>query len=371
MNIALVVFRFGPSHGSILQTYALTRILEFMGHKVTIIDRQRPCSYRYFKSFVKRVIEKSINGSLSCSDFYVGEIPPVIMSNLNTFIDTQLRNQTITITSYKKLCKIGQDNYDAFIVGSDQTWRPKYVYDIYNYFLDFVPEKKVVKRIAYAPSFGTAEWEYTPEQEEKCKRLARLFEGVSVREEDGVNLCKEHFGISALHVLDPTMLLTGSHYLNFVKKESNERYLGCNFLDFTEKKHTIAKIISNELKLPIRQLIPVGDPDKRNVEDRVAPSIENWLSGIANSEFTIVDSFHATVFCILFHKNFVTIANEARGLSRFTSLLKMFGLERRLVLNSDDVPTDTWKSEINWEDVDKKLTVLRDLSMFFLIDHLK
>lgn len=371
MKIALVVFRYGPSHGSILQTYALTRTLEKMGHEVTIIDRQRPKCIGYIKSFIRRIIKNVFSGDLSWCDFYIGEIAPIMMSKLNTFINSQLRNQTQTITSYKKLCKIGRDNYDAYIVGSDQTWRPKYVYDIYNYFLDFVPKNRNVKRIAYASSFGTTEWEYTPEQEEKCKRLVQLFDGVSVREEDGVNLCKEHFGIRALHVLDPTMLLTGSQYLKFVKGKSEERYLGCNFLDFTDNKLAVAGKISSDLKLPIRQLISMGDPNKQNDKERVAPSIENWLSGIANSEFVIVDSFHATVFCILFHKNFITIANEARGLSRFTSLLKDVGLENRLFLNPDNVTTDALKSNIDWEEVEKRIVNLRDFSKSFLIDYLK
>lgn len=365
MRIALVIFRFGPSHGSILQTYALTRALESLGHDVTIIDRQKPTEWQDYDACLRRVVKNLIGGKFSWSDFYLGSFSNAMMSKLNVFINSQLRSQTITISRDEELQRIGAGGYDAYIVGSDQTWRPKYVYDVYNYFLDFVSSERKVKRIAYAPSFGTSEWEYSVEQEEKCKALISLFDGVSVREDDGVNMCKEHFGIDAEHVVDPTMLLTGDGYRKFVIASKEEPFIGYNFLDYTDDKLLKVKNVSKALDLPSKALISMGD-NKKAAHERVAPSIEEWLSGIANSDFVLVDSFHATVFCILFHKNFITIGNEARGLSRFTSLLKMVGLENRLLNSKDHLSESLIKEKIDWTKVDDRLANMREKSFKFL-----
>ena len=369
MKIALVIFRFGPSHGSILQTYALTRTLESMGHQVVIIDRQRPIDFISYKSLIVRVLKNALNGKVSIHDIYLDSYSSLEMKELNRFIEKELRKQTITTRSNREMLRIGKMDFDAFVVGSDQTWRPKYVYNIYDYFLDFVPKEIKCKRVAYAPSFGTSEWEYTEEQEERCRMLILLFDGVSVREDDGVFLCKNHFGVDVQHVVDPTMLLTGEDYRQFVKDSDGVPFIGYNFLDFTGDKLSMVQSISKTLGLPAKALISIGD-NKKSASDRVAPSIEEWLSGIANSEFVLVDSFHATVFCILFHKNFIAIGNEARGLSRFTSLLKMVGLENRLLSSRFSITESMVKEHIDWPKVDERLSYMREKSVSFLLRYL-
>lgn len=368
MKIALFIFRFGPSHGSILQTYALARSLEWMGHDVTIIDRQKPITLSDYYLCIRRVIKGLLKNRFSCHDCYLGSFSQHVMKNLNVFLDKQLRPQTITLKSDKELRKIGKGKFDAFIVGSDQTWRPGYVYDIYNYYLDFVPNENAAKRVSYAASFGTSEWEYTEEQEQRCKELIRLFNGVSVREEDGVKMCKEHFGINAIHVLDPTMLLKAEDYYKIISGHGmrTNKYVGYNYLDFSEEKMNMVRQISEVLGLSAMQINSMTENSSAKAKERVAPSIEEWLSGIAYSEFVIVDSFHATVFSIIFHKNFVTVGNDRRGLARFTSLLSSLGLEDRLIVGKQQLTKELVESIIDWNVVDERMNELRDKSTDFL-----
>ena len=222
-----------------------------------------------------------------------------------------------------------------------------------------------MKRIAYAPSFGTTEWVYTPEQESRCKALLSHFNSVSVREDDGVRMCKEHFGVDAKLVLDPSMLLTGDDYMKHVKTTASEdNYLASNYLDLNDWKVSFSDKVASRLGIPVRQLLSMSD-----VKHRVAPSIEDWLSGIANSRFAIVDSFHATVFSILFHKDFITVGNATRGLSRFTSLLNMLGLGDRLVVEgetSDEKLSELVSRPIDWNAVDEKLNAMREKSLNYL-----
>ena len=95
-------------------------------------------------------------------------------------------------------------------------------------FLDFAKEEKT-KRIAYAASFGTDQWEFTQEMTSICAPLAQKFDFVSVREDSGVKLCKEHLGVNAVHVLDPTLLLTKEDYIHLIEAEKEPKAKGTLF----------------------------------------------------------------------------------------------------------------------------------------------
>ena len=94
-------------------------------------------------------------------------------------------------------------------------------------------------------------------------------------------------------------------------------------------------------------------------------SIIGWVDRIANSKFIITDSFHGMVLSILFNKQFIVIGNEKRGLARFTSLLKLVGLEDRLVLNSQCIG-NLVGTTINYKEVNQKISTLRSFSLNYL-----
>lgn len=107
---------------------------------------------------------------------------------------------------------------DAIIVGSDQVWRPDYSSCQPNYFLDFLPKDSKIRRISNAASFGGDNWDWSTELTARCAKLLQLFDAVSVREASGVRLCKEHFNVGAVNVLDPTMLLDPEDYIAIIGK---------------------------------------------------------------------------------------------------------------------------------------------------------
>lgn len=370
MKIALIVFRIGPSHGSILQTYALYQTLQRMGHEVTILDRQRHFSvYRMLRSVLGRIkgsILKTYNGPI----FYFKEYPDTTMKELCHFVQKELSSNTITFNKKSKLDAIVQQGYDCYIVGSDQTWRPKYVEDIKYYFLDFLSPDSLVKRIAYAPSFGTDEWEYSLKLTEECKTLLSRFSAISVREDDGVALCKKYFNAQATHVLDPTLLLSREEYISLIEKtytESNQ-ILAFSILDKSELATKIIQKVSAELDVKLYQ---INASHNCTASGWIEPSIDKWLGGIYNSKFVVTDSFHATVFAIIFNKPFITIINSARGSSRIKSLLSMFGLENRMVNSLDQISDHLLFSPIDWKTINQIIAVEKDRSINWLKEVLK
>ena len=247
------------------------------------------------------------------------------------------------------------------MVGSDQIWRP-YFFHLYfgempDAFLRFT-ESWNIKRIAYAPSFGVEKWEFSDEETKQCQKYIKLMDAVSCREEEGVEMCRKHLNCDTVkHVLDPTMLLTKKDYQKFVHvNDGKTGKLLVYVMDSDDDKQKMVDAIAKERSLTPCSIYQAGVASP--------PSVEYWLQQFEDAECVVTDSFHACVFSIIFGKEFVVYANQNRGLSRFTSLLKMFGLEDRLVLNS--LEYDKTKITSSIADAQKKLERLRQKSKEWL-----
>lgn len=369
MKIALIVFPLHANHGCILQTYALYMTLKRMGNSVLIIDRQwdKPSQTRWVAHILKYAILR-VMGKYS-GPLTIEGGKKLMISELQGFLNKHLSERKIFLKNpqYEEL-----SCYDAFIVGSDQTWRPKYVSDVFYYYLSFIPKYTKVKRIAYAPSFGTEKWEYSEQQTLLCRELVGRFDAIAVREDSGVKFCREYFDVEVEHVLDPTMLLNKEDYLevtNVVPNEHNS--LSYYLLDNSVNKMQIVDKICNTLKLTAQCVNTKTVSHKISSKSRIASSIEEWIGGFTNSKFIVADSFHATVFAIIFNKHFITIANKERGMARFESLLKVFGLEERLVTEIDQVTPDLICQSIDWEKVNNVMAVKQSESLEFLRTNLR
>lgn len=146
-----------------------------------------------------------------------GQTALVLKAGHNKTID--LKDITTVYSTEDLRQVVASGSFEAIEVGSDQTWRPCYVPNGMDYWLEFASDLLVIK-VAYAPSFGVDKWEYDENQTALCKKLASTFSGLSVREESGVKLCKEHLGVEAEHVLDPTLLWDRKFYTPIAEKSS-------------------------------------------------------------------------------------------------------------------------------------------------------
>lgn len=335
MRIVIITLPLHGNYGGILQNYALQIVLKRMGHTVETIvfpwESQQPWWRKplaYGKRFIKKFVFRK-NVHIFYERWY-NTTQPLLLRNLWKFVDNQIVTRKIF-----RFMNIHESDYDAFVVGSDQVWRPSYSYKpITEAYLSFAKDWKNVRRIAYAVSFGTAEWEYTPKQTVQCSALIQLFDGVSVREDSAVKLCKEHLHCEAVHVLDPTMLLSIEDYKVLFGNRLSEPPRGqllTYILDETSEKNHIIQKLSGHYHYQIYRANSRYESSDAPLEERVQPSVEQWLKDFYDAKFVVTDSFHATVFSILFGKPFIVIANKARGLSRIDSLLKMFGLEEHVV----------------------------------------
>ena len=378
MKIGILTQSMAANYGCNLQAYALQTTLERMGHDVIIIDRwDAPCKKTLKDSIVVnliRIIKDCVKFCLRRPIFH-----SISTKQRKYFWQHFLRFQneylhlTGEITSSEKMKEYAiQNHFDAFVVGSDQVWRPAYnmgekLYDMYLLFT----EGQQVIRLSYAASFGVDIWEYTEEQTRICKELIRKFDAISVREKSGLRLCSDYLGVEATHVLDPTMLLDKGDYNSLIDKQHFEKVVGGLFcyildtssttlhaMDYVEKATGLKRYIC----LP---LIPENSYNVFNKESCVLPSPEEWLRCFRDAEMVLIDSFHGMVFSIIYNKPFWVIGNARRGMARFNSLLSLFNLEKRIV-SAEQIQTIDLTEDINWDKVNAKRVELVAESRNFL-----
>lgn len=364
------------NYGNILQAYALQTVLQRLGHEPYVLEKVPGFTlplYRYPLAYAKRLVLKHLLGKKQTVLFLEQKLRreyKVIGQFTHPFVQKYIHTYHGSWTA-EAMTAAG---VQAFVVGSDQVWRPIYFdrHHIEQAYLSFT-KGLPVKRLSYAASFGTDDWEYTPRQTEQCKALLQQFDGVSVRERGAVALCREHFGREALHVLDPTMLLTAADYRQLIAQSPEPLQpvegLMTYILDSDFEKEAVAQRIAEHNGWSIFRGNSRCEDLTAPLAERIQPPVEQWLQGFAQAQMILTDSFHACVFSILFHKPFVVIGNAARGLSRFHSLLSLFSLESRLVTSAAEAERVA-ALPICWETVDSRLEEERIKSMAFLKQHL-
>lgn len=340
MKIGILTQPLQANYGGFLQNYALQQVLKQMGHDVWTIDYGK-FTWIDWLDIAWRVLAHKMLGHEA--HFAITPIQKdKVEAPLRRFAKKNIR---LTIPRCKKFNEkiIRQYGFEALIVGSDQVWRPMYNYNVEDCFLSFVSHMDI-KRVAYAASFGTDKWEFTKEQTEYCAVLAKKFDGISVREESGINLCDKYLGVNATCVLDPTLLMKSQDYIKLCSHISKkEPFIFAYVLDQNEKK--VMSIVNYAERMGLPYLIKGAD---NTVSDD--DSIELWLSYFRDAAFIVTDSFHGTAFSIIFNKDFYVFGNQKRGNSRFDSLLEIVGLKDRMVDNV--LPEKIIK--IEWEEVNKK-----------------
>lgn len=369
MKIAVLTMTFTNNYGGIVQAYALMESLKKLGHEPELLFVQ--FENRDFNSIIKKSLKKYFLSYISKKWRYP-RIQKIVEKNTNYFMEQYIVPKTEPIYTEKDFERVVNDKYDAYVVGSDQVWRPEMYKFINHAFFDFVKNPNAIL-LSYAASFGVDTWNYTQEDTLRYKEQIKRFNGVSVREDSGVQLCKENFGINADHVLDPTMLLTVDEYRKIIRAEKEPNHSGkllTYVLDKNDEKESLINVVSGELSLKPFEVNVKSTDVYAALNHRVYPTVTSWLKGFDEAQFVVTDSFHGCVFAIIFNKPFIVYGNIKRGMARFNSLLKMFNLEDRLVYKYDDITVKKINQKIDWINVNKKLEEYTTGSIKFLESHL-
>lgn len=337
-NILIITHRPKKNYGGIAQAYALQKFLRDLGHSVETTTTLGSPYIRYIAT--NPVLRKILRKGPVQNDEAISRLT-------QKFIDKNIKQ--VPLKEAKKKSKVGA--YDLYISGSDQVWRAQYSY-LPDYLFSFVKSSKAPK-ISYAASFGKDDLdEFSPSLKRRTRRLAQKFDAISVREESGMSLVETHWGRESFHHVDPTLLLSSSDYDSAIRDSDIpiEPPAGSKIftyvLDPTDLSRQVISFVEKHLHSSSYKLI---EEDLNS--GKTLPAFEQWLQSFKDADFVVTDSFHGTVFSIIYKKPFISIGNESRGLARFRSLLTTFSLEHLLILKPDDISTTLLEMPIDWEKV--------------------
>lgn len=371
MRIGIVTLCLHANYGGILQAYALAEVLRRMGHDA--VQLQPYPYYRLLHSplvmplvWCKRAYRRYLGGE---DDLPIFSHPTaLIRRNTDRFIRKHIPMKYIKEAEWDAALAA---EFDAIVVGSDQVWRPEYAQPLNRHFADFAAGSSA-RIVSYAASFGTDKPTISAEKADELAPLVRRYAAVSVREASAVDICRRLFGVEATHVVDPTMLLNRADYEALAAKAPlSPGNLMTYVLDESPATEAfIARLAQAKGLSPFRSNSRYDDWTAP-ISQRRQPPVENWLRGFCDAKLVVTDSFHACVFSILFNVPFICIGNATRGMSRFHSLLSMFGLTDRLVdIANIDQAHDVAAKPINWRAVNAAIEGRRRMAMQFLAEAL-
>lgn len=380
-KVGIVSCYFKNNYGSMLQAYATKKILDNNNIPNETINIDNNIDFKKGKR--KYYASQLFNFKFIKSKFGMIKLKldKKIVKNLGKNIsirDSKYKefrkefNLSISCPDYKSLSEMADAKYSDVIVGSDQLWLPVNVVSDY-YTLNWVSDN--INKISYATSFGISKIpdKYTDEYKKFLSRINYL----SVREESGKKICDE-YGISSKVVCDPTILLTKEEWEQEAIQERiiSDKYILCYFLGsniehrkFAEKlkEKTGYKIVSlNHADEYVKYSDTFADITPYDIGPR------EWINLIKNAEYVCTDSFHGTVFSLLFNRTFFDFrryseSNKMSTNSRIDSLLDLAGVDKdRILTGNEDVDT-VIKYKINYNKVNKNIDKIRQESKKWLL----
>ncbi|MBO5286697.1 MAG: 2-succinyl-5-enolpyruvyl-6-hydroxy-3-cyclohexene-1-carboxylic-acid synthase [Clostridia bacterium] len=316
-DVGIVGWWFASNYGSSLTYFALAKILENSGMKPIF------------------VLAPKLNGIPWDSD----------TQQTIDFIGKRFRT-----TKYRDMTHISEVNgfCDSFMLGSDQMWTVHSTNLVgYTFFLDFVDLDK--KKIAFSTSFGQDNFDADAKTCLAISDYLKRFDAISVREYTGVDICKKKLGVDADQIIDPIFLCDEEDYDELAQDVSVEvpkKYLFAYILDPNPEKEEAVKHIAEKEGLEIITAFDMRGYDNNAQNWHTGkklpkPSTEEFLYYIKNCSYLVTDSHHGACMGIIYKRPYVALANPKRGVTRFETVAKAFGLEKRVVYNPHDVLTST------------------------------
>lgn len=344
MKIGLLTFHHSTNIGAMMQTYATCRALKELEHEVVIVDVRQPEPRAHgIKKLIVDVIyfKRDMDVDRFKRNFY-----PLLTRRYYSV--EELRNDPPIV--------------DCLVVGSDQTWNPDISKEMaMAYYLDFGPNS--VKRISYASSFGLNEWPKDSPITANVQAALDHFCCLSVRESSGIEILEKQFGKQGKVVVDPTMLF--SDYEELTGKIPQRNEVVCYKLNRTPEFYENIGVVKKKTGISLRLLnnsFPV-----KGLRYTYPPSVSEWIRRIGGAKMVVTDSFHGTVFSLLYKRNFVAIKNHNGKDSRILDLLESVGLKNRAFDSVSSLNNnDSWLEPINYSGVSDKIEKMREHSWDYL-----
>ncbi|MBQ8182243.1 MAG: polysaccharide pyruvyl transferase family protein [Ruminococcus sp.] len=337
----ILTFHESRNYGAVLQGYALQQKMSEIFGEMDIIDYQNPEIEKVVKLWsMKGKGPKAFMRAVPGFAFRYRK-KMAFDSYMNKYMSRSAKADRQNIA---KVCA----KYDVLITGSDQVWNTQITGNDKTYFLDFANPNQ--KRVAYAASFGDKKMEL----DDSYAKLLKKFDLITLRESIMLDEVKEASGKDVHLCCDPTLLISPEQWREHASKRlTDKKYVFLFVIDECPELTAYAHKVAKEKNLTLIS-------NKNDMSFLKNPRPNDFLSWVLNAEYVVTNSFHGTVFSLLFRKKFVSHTFTASGTpkKRIAELLKTVGLEHR---NTRNTSLDIDCAE-NWENVSSELDKIKDSS---------
>lgn len=296
-HIGILNFPGHMNQGANLTAYALQHSLQAMGHKA--VNLHLRCNYVITKNALY-------------TDFADKNI---LMTDKDSWGE-------YTMQQYN-------DDFDTFIVGSDQVWRHIDGETMFAwktaleqcFYLGFAEPGK--RRIAIAASYGRSDYSAPDSVRERSAEELRRFAAISVREKSAINLVKQIANVDAVQVIDPVFYLSADDWNKFAapyRSENSKSFIAYN------------SFFSNEAIEKMEMEINGGD----KFTPLLAGNTAEWLANIRDARFVISDSYHVCCFCLIYGTPFASLTRQNQGKARFVELAEYFGISQERIIDTTE-----------------------------------
>ena len=357
MKICIITCHDVYNVGASLQAYALTRYLIGQGHEVRIIDYKPEYLSRHYRldvvnnpKYDRPVLKQLYLAAKLCS-----RIKRLHSRKKQEFDEFKRDYLILTPKRYGSFAELCKDPPEAeiYIAGSDQIWNP-----LFNngkdpaFFLQFV---RSGKRISYAASFAVSELDKAIADADR--EYLKQFDAISVREASGISLV-EKMGLKAVWVCDPVFLLGKDYWKKLLSHDHLDPYIFVYDFDGSVHIKNAVLYLKKEKNLRIRSFF---SSDYADESEETGPI--GFLNNLVNADIVISNSFHATAFSLIFHKEFYVFGRKEAINERLKDILFAVGMLDRYITDMNEIESI---KKADWSRADARLKVLIDTSKAFL-----
>lgn len=350
MKCSIITIHHIHNFGSVFQAYALARFLEINGYDAEIID-YRPEYYNWGRNKIKTAVGRMINLVPYCRR----------KKKFDSFISEHNYLSERVFVNEEQLKHHYWNSDNIFIAGGDQLWNDYHPCGKDNaYKLVFTNSKN---KIAYGTSMGRND--FSDETLLNISELLKDFRQLMLREQSTVPMLQKYTGIPVKHVIDPVGLLEKEEFERIASAPPIvEPYAVMYLADSGELLDKTIEHLSKKMGLKIVHICGFRKKCYCDYFEKDTGPRE-LLGYILNAKFVISASFHATMFSILFNKQFATLLPNEKTNARISDILEYVGLEKRIIHSTEDLKYLV--DLIDYSEVNKSIEKLKKKSVELLL----
>ena len=356
-KVGIITYHFAQNYGAVLQCYALQTYLSQQGYAVTVFDF---VSEKQQKN--NDVVKHGASVKTAVANICLLPFTHSIRKKHARFVDFCQKNLHLTphFSTVESLEQYIEENgYDVVISGSDQVLNP----NINDFEIAFLyPFKTKAKKIAYAASTGNA----SPDDIQKIQCYLDDFSKISIREQKDLGKFDAETAARLSVVCDPVMLLRADTWNNMLEQPSGKPYLICYFLHkkLFREEFAIAQKIAKGRGLELKVINARFGPNSFRKGTVFDAGPGEFVNLTANASYICTDSFHGTLFSLIFHKQFSCLdTKQNHHDTRKKGLLESVGATAAYQNIEDPLKIC---STLNYEEIDCRMDEIRKSAAEFL-----